>query len=41
MEKESFIAKVEKIKMPVRVAIVAATLVLLAGLFLFGLSISL
>ena len=35
MEKESFIAKVEKIKMPVRIAIVAATLVLFAGLFVW------
>ncbi len=33
MQTESFIAKVEKIKMPVRIAIVAATLVLFAGLF--------
>jgi len=35
MEKASFIAKVEKIKMPVRIAIVAATLVFLAGLFVW------
>ncbi len=35
MEKESFIAKVEKIKMPVRIAIVAATLVFLAGIFVW------
>jgi len=35
MDKESFIAKIEKIKMPVRIAIVAATLVLFAGLFVW------
>ena len=35
MGKESFIAKVEKIKMPVRIAIVAATLVFCAGLFVW------
>ena len=35
MEKDSFIAKVEKIKLPVRIAIVAATLVLFAGLFVW------
>jgi type IV pilus assembly protein PilO len=35
MEKESLIAKIEKIKMPVRIAIVAATLVLFAGLFVW------
>lgn len=35
MEKESFIAKVERIKLPVRIAIVAATLVLFAGLFVW------
>jgi len=35
MDKESFIAKIEKIKMPVRIAVVAATLVLFAGLFIW------
>ena len=35
MGKESFIVKVEKIKMPVRIAIVAATLVFCAGLFVW------
>jgi type IV pilus assembly protein PilO len=33
MEKESLFAKIEKIKMPIRIAIVAAILVVFAGLF--------
>jgi hypothetical protein len=35
MDKGSFIEKVEKIKMPYRIAILAGTLILLAGLFVW------
>ena len=35
MEKGSFIEKVEKIKMPYRIAILAGTIVVVAGLFIW------
>jgi type IV pilus assembly protein PilO len=35
MDKESLIASIEKINMPIRIAVVAATLVLFAGLFVW------
>jgi type IV pilus assembly protein PilO len=35
MEKGSFVEKVEKIKMPIRIAILAGTIVVLAGLFIW------
>lgn len=35
MDKESFIAKVEKIKMPYRIAILAGTIIFFAGLFVW------
>ena len=35
MDKESFLGKVEKIKLPVRILILVGTLVILAGLFIW------